>query len=60
MIDALYQNECISRELRDMLMEINKLRNLIFHGHMDRVNEGVMRSLQEAQTRWKKKASDIN
>jgi hypothetical protein len=59
MVDALYQNECIPREFRDMLIEVNKFRNLVFHGHMDQVNEGVIRSLQKAQARWQEVRANI-
>lgn len=54
MVDALYQNECITRDLRDLLLKINKFRNLLFHGHMDQVDEGVIKTLREARSRWAK------
>jgi hypothetical protein len=54
MVDALYQNERISRELRDLLLEINKFRNLLFHGHMDQVDEGVIKTLRKARSLWTK------
>ena len=52
MVDALYQNERIPRNLRDLLLEVNKFRNLLFHGHMDQVDEGVLKALQKARTTW--------
>lgn len=54
MVDALWQNERISRELRDLLLEVNKFRNLLFHGHMDQVSEGVVSELQKARSTWEK------
>jgi hypothetical protein len=59
MIDALYQNELISRNLRDLLLEVNKFRNLLFHGHMDQVDEGVLRALQKAKMAWAKTKQEI-
>lgn len=38
MVDALLFNERIDSELREELMEINKYRNLIFHGHLDQAD----------------------
>lgn len=35
MIEALLQNEKIDRNLYLQLLEINKYRNLVFHGHVD-------------------------
>lgn len=52
MVDALYQNERINQDLRNILLEINKVRNLIFHGHMAQVDEGVITALRKAQARW--------
>lgn len=52
MIDALYQNERISKGLRDLFLEVNKFRNLLFHGHMDQVDEGVLKALQKAKSAW--------
>jgi hypothetical protein len=58
--DALYQNERISRKLRDLFLEVNKFRNLLFHGHMDKVDEGVIKALQRARSRWEEEKKDKN
>jgi hypothetical protein len=54
MIDALYENERISKDLRDLLLEVNKFRNLLFHGHIDQVDKGVLKTLQKAKDVWEK------
>ena len=54
MIDALYQNERISKNQRDLLLEVNKFRNLLFHGHIDKVDEGVLKTLQKVKAVWEK------
>jgi hypothetical protein len=59
MIDALYQNERISRNARDLLLEVNKFRNLLFHGHMDQVDEGVLKALQKAKATWEKAKKEV-
>ncbi|MCL6375502.1 MULTISPECIES: hypothetical protein [Pectobacterium] len=38
MVDALLFNERIDSSFRKELMEINKYRNLVFHGHLDHVD----------------------
>jgi len=38
MIEAMLQNERIDRKLYEELLEINKYRNLVFHGHVDRAD----------------------
>ena len=38
MVDALLFNERIDSAFREELMEINKYRNLIFHGHLDQAD----------------------
>lgn len=54
MIDALYQNEVIDNGLRDLLLEVNKFRNLLFHGHIDQVDERIIKIIQEARFHWNK------
>jgi hypothetical protein len=49
MIAALNQNELINRKELDELMMINKYRNLIFHGHQDTVDEGMLKRVRKAQ-----------
>ena len=52
MVDALFQNERIDGSLRDRLMAANKTRNLIFHGHMDQVDDSLLKELQETAAIW--------
>lgn len=42
MINALYRNELISKSELTELLEINKFRNLVFHGHLDNVDKGMV------------------
>jgi uncharacterized protein YutE (UPF0331/DUF86 family) len=42
MIDALYQSEIISQDFYNELQQINKYRNIIFHGHENRVDESML------------------
>jgi uncharacterized membrane protein (DUF485 family) len=60
MVDALYQNEMISKKLREMLFSVNKFRNLLFHGHMDQVDEGVLKELRAAIQAWNDEKSVPN
>jgi uncharacterized protein YutE (UPF0331/DUF86 family) len=48
MIEALLQNERIDRLFFEELMEINKYRNLVFHGHVDRTDPKMLRKVQDA------------
>lgn len=51
MIEALLQNERIDRSFFDELMEINKYRNLVFHGHVDQADPRMLRKAQDASKR---------
>lgn len=53
MVDSLYQNEVISVELKNSLFEINKFRNLLFHGHVSHVSYEVLESLHRIKKEWK-------
>lgn len=53
MVDALYQNDIIPKEIREKLLTVNKFRNLLFHGHIDQVDEGVIQTLREVNKKWK-------
>lgn len=59
MVDALYQNEKISAELRDMFLSVSKFRNLLFHGHIDQVDEGVIQALRDARKRWQDEKKSV-
>lgn len=52
MVSALYQNEKISKELRDKFLEINKYRNLLFHGHIDQIQENIIDKLRDIKQKW--------
>ena len=49
MINALNQNELINRKELYELLEINKYRNLVFHGHQDKVDIGMLHRVNAAQ-----------
>ena len=42
MLDALYHNERIDRPFHSELLEINKYRNLVFHGHVDQADPAMV------------------
>ena len=52
MIQSLYQSEKISGNLRDRLLAVNKSRNLLFHGHIEKVDEKVIDDLKETRRLW--------
>jgi uncharacterized protein YutE (UPF0331/DUF86 family) len=47
MIEILWRNEIINRELHDKLLEVNKFRNLVVHGKIDRVDRGLVQYLDD-------------
>lgn len=49
MINALFQNELINRNELEDLMQINKYRNLVFHGHQDQVDKGMLDRVKTAE-----------
>ncbi len=49
MIEALNQNEIIDLKQLYELLTINKYRNLVFHGHLDKVDEGMLDRVRAAQ-----------
>jgi len=51
MIEALYQNEIIDRAFSEELMEINKYRNLVFHGHVEDADESMVERARAAAGR---------
>jgi hypothetical protein len=54
MIEALLQNEEIDAEFFEELMKINKYRNLVFHGHVNKADEAMVKRVHEAALRIKK------
>jgi hypothetical protein len=51
MIEALLQNEKIDPTFFDELMEINKYRNLVFHGHVEQADEAMVDRVRAAAAR---------
>lgn len=51
MIEALLQNEKINSQFFDELMQLNKYRNLVFHGHVDSADQGMIDRVREAVVR---------
>jgi hypothetical protein len=49
MINALYQNELINHSDLEELLQINKYRNLVFHGHQDKVDAGMLQRVKTVQ-----------
>ena len=50
MIEALLQNERIDRYTFDELLAINKYRNLVFHGHVDRADADMLNRVRAASS----------
>jgi hypothetical protein len=50
MIFALNQNELISGSQLEDLLQINKYRNLVFHGHQDKVDLKMLDRVKSAQS----------
>ena len=51
MIEALLQNEKIDSQFFDELMQLNKYRNLVFHGHVDNADQGMIDRVRNAVAR---------
>lgn len=51
MIEALLQNEKIDREFLEELLEINKYRNLVFHGHVETADLAMVAKVRAASAR---------
>ncbi len=54
MIQALRQNELINNDDYDLLLQINKFRNLVFHGHVDNVDKGMVDRVKNALNKIEK------
>ncbi len=48
MVQALLQNELIIKSDYNDLLQINKFRNLVFHGHVDNVDKGMVDRVKDA------------
>ena len=51
MIETLFQNERIDSVFVKELMEINKYRNLVFHGHVEQADETMVERVRGAAAR---------
>jgi hypothetical protein len=51
MIEALLQNELIDRQFMNELLEINKYRNLVFHGHVGSADQSMVQRVRAATER---------
>jgi hypothetical protein len=51
MIDSLLQNETIDRPLYGELLEINRYRNLVFHGHVEQASSEMIQRTELARKR---------
>jgi uncharacterized protein YutE (UPF0331/DUF86 family) len=49
MIEIIWRNEYINRELYDNLREINKIRNLVVHGKIDKVDSGLIHYIKDIE-----------
>lgn len=54
MIEALLQNEKIDSEFFGELMKINKYRNLVFHGHVDKADQAMVERVRAAVSRMER------
>jgi len=54
MVEALYHNELIDQQLFNELMEVNKYRNLVIHGHKTDVDKGMLDKVNNLITKIKK------
>lgn len=50
MAEALNRNELINRDALIELLQINKYRNLVFHGHQDKVDKEMLDRTYKAQS----------
>lgn len=50
MIQSLLQNDLINKNEYYDLLQINKYRNLVFHGHLDNVDKGMVDRVNKATT----------
>ena len=55
MITSLYDNNIINRYEYEKLLNLNKYRNLVFHGHETKVYKSIMNDIQEMHSILDKK-----
>jgi hypothetical protein len=51
MVNALYQNDVIKSSMRAELLELNKKRNLLFHGHVETVDSDVLSTIDRIHSK---------
>ena len=51
MVEELYRNEIIDNQIKNELLELNKIRNMLFHGHIDSVDKKFINTIDELSTR---------
>jgi len=54
MIEALFQNEKIDAGFLEELMKINRYRNLVFHGHVEQVDQTMVKRARAAALQMEK------
>ena len=42
MVTYIFNNELISRDIREALFEVSKYRNLVVHGHIEKVDKEII------------------
>lgn len=52
MIDALRQNEVIDRSFFKELLELNRYRNLVFHGHLEQADATMVNRARDAAAKF--------
>jgi hypothetical protein len=58
MVEALLQNEVIDSQFFEELLEINKYRNLVFHGHFEKADKTMIKRVSAAEKKINKITSD--
>lgn len=54
MVEALRQNEVINTDFFSELLELNRYRNLVFHGHVDQVDSSLKDRVMDAALKFEK------
>lgn len=57
MIEALRQNEVVDRALFNELLDLNRYRNLVFHGHLDQADVDMVERAREASIQFERAAA---
>ena len=53
----LFQNQRISSGLKERLLEINRFRNLLFHGKIDDVDDSMVNEIIDTREMWEREKS---